>query len=94
MRLQRGKRSAAYEAGAIVFFAFDLLYLNGRDLRRFPLRARRRLLEPIVDGRDGAIRLAEGVQAEGTEFYRVACTHGLGGIIAKRPIMPAPGLAE
>ncbi|MDX0158982.1 ATP-dependent DNA ligase [Sinorhizobium meliloti] len=83
--LQRalGRLPSRYEAGAIVFYAFDLLYLDGRDLRRLPLRERRRLLEPLVAGREGAIRLSEEVQADGDEFFRVACAHGLEGIIAK-----------
>ncbi|RVL00215.1 ATP-dependent DNA ligase [Sinorhizobium meliloti] len=83
--LQRalGRLPSAVEAGAVVFYAFDLLYLDGRDLRRLPLRERRRLLEPLVAGREGAVRLSEEVQADGDEFFRVACEHGLEGIIAK-----------
>ncbi|MEY9199401.1 bifunctional non-homologous end joining protein LigD [Sinorhizobium fredii] len=84
--LQRalGRRPSAFEAGAIVFYAFDLLYLNGRDLRGLPLRERRRLLEPLVAGRQGAVRLSEEVEADGEEFFRIACEHGLEGIIAKQ----------
>ncbi|RVL15845.1 non-homologous end-joining DNA ligase [Sinorhizobium meliloti] len=83
--LQRalGRLPSALEAGAIVFYAFDLLYLDRRDLRRLPLRERRRLLEPLVAGREGAIRLSEEVEADGEDFFRVACAHGLEGIIAK-----------
>ncbi|THK38633.1 ATP-dependent DNA ligase [Ensifer sp. MPMI2T] len=83
--LQRalGRLPSAHEAGAIVLYAFDLLYLDGRDLRPLALHERRRLLEPIVAGREGAIRLSEEVQADGEEFFRVACAHGLEGIIAK-----------
>ncbi|MDE4595894.1 non-homologous end-joining DNA ligase [Sinorhizobium meliloti] len=88
--LQRalGRLPSPYEAGAIVFYAFDLLYLDGHDLRRLPLRERRRLLEPLVAGREGAIRLSEEVQADGDEFFRVACAHGLEGIIAKHVEKP------
>jgi bifunctional non-homologous end joining protein LigD len=83
--LQRalGRRPAAHEAAEIIFYAFDVLYLDGRDLRRLPQHERRRLLEPIVAGRTGAIRLSEEVEGEGEEFFRVACAHGLEGIIAK-----------
>ncbi|MCZ4092388.1 hypothetical protein O3W52_20650 [Ensifer psoraleae] len=70
------------------FYAFDLLYLDGRDLRRLPLGERRRLLEPLVAGREGAVRLSEEVQADGDEFFRVACEHGLEGIIAKHVEKP------
>ncbi|WP_234842220.1 non-homologous end-joining DNA ligase [Sinorhizobium meliloti] len=88
--LQRalGRLPSAVESGAIVCYAFDLLYLNGRDLRRLPLRERRRLLEPLVAGWEGAIRLSEEVQADGDEFFRVACAHGLEGIIAKHVEKP------
>ncbi|WP_458380082.1 non-homologous end-joining DNA ligase [Sinorhizobium medicae] len=88
--LQRalGRLPSAVEAGAIVFYAFDLLYLDGRDMRRLPLRERRRLLEPLVTGRGGAVRLSEEVQADGDEFFRVACEHGLEGIIAKHVEKP------
>jgi bifunctional non-homologous end joining protein LigD len=88
--LQRalGRLPSAVEVGAIVFYAFDLLYLNGRDLRRLPLRERRRLLEPLFAGREGAVRLSEEVQADGDEFLRVACEHGLEGIIAKHVEKP------
>ncbi|MGK9200440.1 non-homologous end-joining DNA ligase [Sinorhizobium meliloti] len=88
--LQRalGRLPSAHEAGAIVLFAFDLLYLDGRDLRRLPQRERRRLLEPLVAGREGAIRLSEEVDSDGDEFLRVACAHGLEGIIAKHREKP------
>jgi bifunctional non-homologous end joining protein LigD len=66
--LQRalGSLPSAMETGAIAFLSFDLLYLDGRDLRRLPLRERRRLLEPLVAGREGAIRLSEEVDADGS----------------------------
>ncbi|WP_234710059.1 DNA ligase [Sinorhizobium medicae] len=88
--LQRalGRLSSAVEAGAIVFYAFDVLYLDGRDVRRLPLRERRRLLEPLVAGREGAVRLSEEVQADGDAFFSVACAHGLEGIIAKHVEKP------
>lgn len=83
--LQRalGRKPSLHDPREILFFAFDLLYLDGHDLRRQPLRQRRRLLEQIVAGREGVIRLSEEVEADGDEFYRIACEHGLEGIIAK-----------
>ncbi|WP_337763283.1 ATP-dependent DNA ligase [Sinorhizobium meliloti] len=83
--LQRalGRRPSLHDPREILFFAFDLLYLDGHDLWRKPLRERRRLLEQIVAGRKGVIRLSEEVEGDGDEFYRVACEHGLEGIIAK-----------
>ncbi len=88
--LQRavGRRPSLHDAGEIIFYAFDLLYLDGQDLRMMPLAERRQLLEPIVSGRTGAIRFSEEVHADGAELFRVACEHGLEGIIAKRRDAP------
>ncbi|MFT2213060.1 non-homologous end-joining DNA ligase [Rhizobium giardinii] len=88
--LQRalGRRPASHEPGEILVYAFDLLYLDGRDLRRLPQRERRRLLEPLLEGRVGAIRLSEEMEADGEAFFRVACELGLEGIIAKHRARP------
>ncbi|KSV64034.1 hypothetical protein N185_35285 [Sinorhizobium sp. GW3] len=88
--LQRavGKKPSLHDAGEIIFYAFDLLYLDGQDLRMMPLVERRQLLEPIVAGRTGAIRFSEEVHADGAEFFQVACEMGLEGIIAKRRDKP------
>ncbi|WP_349437779.1 non-homologous end-joining DNA ligase [Pararhizobium sp. A13] len=88
--LQRalGRRPASHEPGEIILYAFDLLYLDGRDLHRLPQRERRRLLEPLLEGRDGAIRLSEEVDGDGETFFRVACDLGLEGIVAKHRARP------
>ncbi|MGR9253307.1 non-homologous end-joining DNA ligase [Rhizobium leguminosarum] len=77
----RGGKRTSREA---VFLAFDLLYFDGRDLTRTELSARRHLLEGLVpaDGED-AIRLSEEIKADGEVLLRIACEHGLEGIIAK-----------
>ncbi|WP_246765011.1 non-homologous end-joining DNA ligase [Ensifer sp. PDNC004] len=88
--LQRavGKKPSAHDASEIIFYAFDLLCLDGRDLRWLPLSERRQLLEPIVAGMMGAIRFSEEVAADGAEFFRAACELGLEGIVAKRRDKP------
>ncbi|WP_234828160.1 non-homologous end-joining DNA ligase [Sinorhizobium fredii] len=89
--LQRalGRRPASHEPGEIILFVFDLLYLDGSDLRRLPQRERRRLLEQVLPvDRRGAIRLSEEVPAAGDEFLRVACAHGIEGIVAKHRERP------
>ncbi|KSV84385.1 non-homologous end-joining DNA ligase [Sinorhizobium sp. GL28] len=88
--LQRavGARPSLHEPSEIIFYAFDLLYLDGCDLRSLPLAERRRRLEPIVAGMTGAIRFSEEVHATGAEFFRAACELGLEGIIAKRRDKP------
>lgn len=79
-----GKRSAA----SAQLYAFDLLYLNGRDLRTLPLDDRRSVLADLLDGQHSSIRLSEEVNAEGADFLKAACGMGLEGIIAKRRDAP------
>lgn len=77
----RGGRKRSSDA---VFMAFDLLYFDGHDLRRSELGVRRHLLEGLVPAAgQGDIRLSEEVEADGAALLRVACEHGLEGIIAK-----------
>ncbi|WP_365886657.1 non-homologous end-joining DNA ligase [Ensifer sp. SSB1] len=88
--LQRalGRRPGLHGPGEILLMAFDLLYLDGRDLRRQPQAERRQFLKQLLAGRDGAILLSEEVDADGAEFFRAACELGLEGIIAKRRDKP------
>lgn len=80
-----GKRFAA-EAS---LYAFDLLYLDGQDLRILELEERRQMLEQLI-GRapHGSIRFSEEIDAEGERFLRRACELGLEGVIAKRRDAP------
>lgn len=80
-----GKRSAA----SAMLYAFDLLYLNGQDLRALPLRERREMLENVLARRPHcSIRLSEEIDSEGAAFLKLACELGLEGIIAKRRSAP------
>lgn len=77
----RGGKRASRDA---VFMAFDLLYFDGHDLTETELTARRHLLEGLVPaGGEEAIRLSEEIEADGDTLLRIACEHGLEGIIAK-----------
>ncbi|HEV2846555.1 MAG TPA: DNA ligase D, partial [Thermoanaerobaculia bacterium] len=72
----------------LVYYAFDLLYLDGYDLRKAPLLERKEALEALLAGRSGAIRMGDHIQGEGEEFYRHACNFALEGIICKRADQP------
>jgi bifunctional non-homologous end joining protein LigD len=78
---------AAHEA---VYYAFDLLWLDGEDLRGRALEERRSALEEIlVDLEPGArLRLSEEVAGDGPTVLRHACAMGLEGIISKRRDCP------
>ncbi|KFC63957.1 hypothetical protein FG93_05467 [Bosea sp. LC85] len=78
-----GKRSSA---GALLY-AFDLLYLNGHDLRALPCEERREMLAGVIKPHT-SILFSEDVDADGDAFLTVACKMGLEGIIAKRRDAP------
>src|SRR5687768_16063339 len=64
--------------------AYDLLALNGEDLRRLPLHERRKRLEGLLTGND-VIRFSDHVEgAKGAALFRRACAMGLEGIVSKR----------
>jgi bifunctional non-homologous end joining protein LigD len=71
-------------ADKAVFYAFDLLYRDGFDLRGLPLASRKaRLAELVPSGAEGALRLSEHIQADGEAMVRNACRLGLEGVISK-----------
>ena len=65
------------------FLAFDLLWLDGKDLRDLPLHQRKRRLARIMPRVPSRVRLVEQVQRCGVDFFKVACQHDLEGIVAK-----------
>ncbi|NUO49982.1 MAG: hypothetical protein HOV80_14095 [Polyangiaceae bacterium] len=69
----------------IVLQAFDILRLDGRDVRGMPLVDRKRLLSDIVArARTKAITVVEHVVGDGPRFFREACKSGVEGIVSKR----------
>jgi bifunctional non-homologous end joining protein LigD len=69
----------------LVFYAFDLLYLDGWDLRGAALEDRKRALAALVPAdADGILRYSDHQIGRGREFFRHACGYRLEGIVAKR----------
>ncbi|MBR0950394.1 non-homologous end-joining DNA ligase [Bradyrhizobium canariense] len=66
---------------SIVLVAFDLLYLNGRDLRKLPLLQRKAELKKIIAGAE--IQFSESFEIEGREMFAHACKIGLEGVVSK-----------
>ena len=81
---------AAGAAHNALLFAFDLLYLDGRDLRREPLIQRKGLLSELLAGQPHsfAIRYSEHLLSDGQAMYRQAGAMGLEGIVSKRRDCP------
>ena len=65
----------------IVLIAFDLLYLNGYDLRKLPLIERKKHLKKIIDGTD--LQFSESFEVDGKEMFAHACKVGLEGVVSK-----------
>jgi ATP-dependent DNA ligase len=65
-----------------VFFAFDLLYLNGQDITRLPLIERRALLrESIPVDTKSPLQFSDHVIGNGPEFFAAVDKMGLEGIV-------------
>ena len=71
----------------VYLFVFDVLWADGRDVRPFPLRERKRLLRGLLSFRD-PLRFTEHRDADGEAYFREACAKGWEGIIAKRAGSP------
>lgn len=65
------------------YCAFDLLFLDGKDLRALPLLERKRMLQRLLP-RDAALRFSFHIAKHGLKFFKKAERLGLEGIMAKR----------
>jgi bifunctional non-homologous end joining protein LigD len=68
----------------LVYYAFDLLFLEGTDLRSRPLIERRKLLAKLLKNAPDGIRFSEELRGEKEKLLRVARQFGLEGLVAKR----------
>jgi DNA ligase D-like protein (predicted ligase) len=69
--------------GSLVFFVFDLLFLDGDDVRELPLVVRKARLKAFL-GAPESLRYNDHQIGQGPAFHRLACEHGLEGIVSKR----------
>jgi bifunctional non-homologous end joining protein LigD len=79
------------DAGSLQFFLFDLLRVQGRDVRDRSLLERKELLRGVLNGGTGVLRYSDHMPGRGPEFFEQACAHGLEGIISKRATAPYRG---
>jgi bifunctional non-homologous end joining protein LigD len=72
-----------FRRGEPRFYAFDLPWLNGKDLRHLPLIERKHRLRSVV--RQGGNRLVycDHIEQDGKGLFRLACEHDLEGVVAK-----------
>jgi len=76
-------KQAGTRASDAIFYAFDLSYFDGHDLRGVEYRSRRHLLDNTLNGKDGAIRLSEIFDSEPAVLLEHVCRLGLEGIVGK-----------
>jgi bifunctional non-homologous end joining protein LigD len=69
--------------GELIFYVFDILWLNGLDLMHLPLKQRREILLQQIPA-DTIIRFSENFETSATEFLAAAAKMGMEGIIAKK----------
>jgi ATP-dependent DNA ligase len=79
-------------ADALVFFLFDLLYLDGEAISAAPLRERKERLRDLLSNAGAPLQYGDHQIGRGSEFYARACELSLEGIIPKRADAPySPG---
>jgi DNA ligase D-like protein (predicted ligase) len=82
----------AGNAAALVFFLFDLLYLDGEVTNAAPIRERKERLRDLLSKAGTPLQYSDHQIGRGPEFYTRACESSLEGIISKRADVPyAPG---
>ena len=75
-------------AGALVYFAFDLIKLDGGDITGLPLLERKGRLATILKSASAGVAFSEHEGGDGEAFRRAACSHGLEGVVSKRTDRP------
>jgi bifunctional non-homologous end joining protein LigD len=70
------------------FFAFDLVWMNGRDLRALPLIERKRLLRGIVRPQPAPVLYVDHVAERGVALFEAICARDMEGVVAKLASAP------
>ena len=83
-------KDAIGAGGAMTFFAFDLLQLDGEDLTKLPNVQRKELLRPLV-GADDRLQFAEHILGSGEALFHRMRGEGLEGVVSKLADAPYRG---
>jgi bifunctional non-homologous end joining protein LigD len=78
-----GRRGAAKADVPVLYYAFDLLYLDGYDLRKVALEERKRKLASVLVSGD-SVRYSDHYEKQGKALFEMARAKGLEGILAKK----------
>ena len=90
--LDKTGRSLFYDLmanrGTVIFAAFDLLWLDGRDLRDLPLTERKEILRFRIQTPSSRVLFVDHIETKGKALYQLACKRDLEGIVCKPAISP------
>src|SRR3954451_21375730 len=87
---QLRRELGARKSQRVRYHAFDLLYLDGYDLREVAYLERKRLLQGLLEGAPETFVYVEEIQANGDAVFEHACKLGVEGVVAKRANAPYP----
>jgi DNA ligase D-like protein (predicted ligase) len=74
---------------SIILYAFDLLHLDGKDLRQETLRERRAVLKHLVgDASDSRIQFSDEFDGDGADLFKACAERELEGIVSKHALAP------
>ena len=84
-KLQQAMKSSS---SPFIFEIFDLVYLDGFNITRTPLRERKALLQELLTsdklkGNRRQLRYSDHVEGNGPQFFKQACEHGIEGVVSK-----------
>jgi bifunctional non-homologous end joining protein LigD len=85
---QLRRELGARRSNRIRYHAFDLLYLDGYDLRNVAYASRKQVLKRLLDGAADPFVYVEDIAADGNEIFAKACAMGLEGLVGKRSDAP------
>jgi bifunctional non-homologous end joining protein LigD len=81
-------RTMSKNGEPVTFFAFDLLFLNGRDLRALPLIERKKRLRKLIPKNTNRLIYVDHIETEGEFVFKHAIKAGMEGVMAKRADSP------
>jgi bifunctional non-homologous end joining protein LigD len=71
------------QRGELVYYVFDILWLEGYDVMDLPLQQRKEILQQYLPQDNPVIRYSDHLPAKGNDFFEAAVQNGLEGIMAK-----------
>src|SRR5206468_849842 len=69
--------------GQLVYYLFDVIWVDGHDVKSWPLERRRDLLKQIMPQSE-IVRFSDHIAGDGEAFYQAGAQAGLEGVMAKR----------